>query len=450
LTSTDWNTFNGKQAALVSGTNIKTVNGTTLLGSGNLAVGSVTSVAASVPTGLTVSGSPITGSGTLAITYTAGYAIPTTASQTNWDSAYTQRLQWDGGSTNLVASTGRTSLGATTLGSNIFTITNPSAITFPRFNANNTVSALSASDFRTAIGAGTGSGTVTSVTGGTYLTGGTITTSGTLAVDATSANTASKVVARDASGNFSAGTITATLSGNASSATTASQIDSIEFRNGNSTNGTAPDNVTDNGTGYTTSVSLFGQTDGALYSQAYSSLWVHQIFGDYRTGQLAVRGKNNGTWQAWRVQLDSTNYTSYAPSLTGSGASGTWGISISGNATTATTATTANGLNSSNSYTAVAFTATSDERLKTNWQDVDPDFVAKLANVKHGVYDRVDVETTQMGVSAQSLQSVAPRGVFEADGVLSVAYGNVALVAAIKLAQEIIELRKEIEELKKK
>ncbi len=38
LTSTDWNTFNNKQAALVSGNNIKTVNGTTLLGSGNLAV----------------------------------------------------------------------------------------------------------------------------------------------------------------------------------------------------------------------------------------------------------------------------------------------------------------------------------------------------------------------------------------------------------------------------
>ena len=36
ISSTDWNTFNGKQAALVSGTNIKTVNGTTLLGSGDL------------------------------------------------------------------------------------------------------------------------------------------------------------------------------------------------------------------------------------------------------------------------------------------------------------------------------------------------------------------------------------------------------------------------------
>jgi hypothetical protein len=136
-----------------------------LLGSGNLAVGTVTSVGATVPTGLTVSGSPITSSGTLAITYTAGYAIPTTASQTNWDTAYSDRLKWDGGATGLVASTGRTSLGGTTVGQNFFTLTNPSAVTFPRMNADNTVSALSATDFRTAIGAGTGSGTVTGVTG---------------------------------------------------------------------------------------------------------------------------------------------------------------------------------------------------------------------------------------------------------------------------------------------
>jgi len=82
------------------------------------------------------------------------------------------------------------------------------------------------------IAAGAQTGTVTSVTGGTYLTGGTITTTGTLAVDATSANTASKVVARDASGNFSAGTITAALSGNATTATTlqtARTINGVSF-----------------------------------------------------------------------------------------------------------------------------------------------------------------------------------------------------------------------------
>ena len=123
--------------------------------------GSVTSVDMTVPTGLSVSGNPITTAGTLALTFSAGYSIPTTASQANWDTAYSERLQWDGGSTNLVAATGRTSLGATTVGGNFFTLTNPSAITFPRMNADNSVSALDAASFRTAIGAGT----VTSVTG---------------------------------------------------------------------------------------------------------------------------------------------------------------------------------------------------------------------------------------------------------------------------------------------
>lgn len=50
--------------------------------------GTVTSVAMTVPTGLSISGSPITTTGTLAVTYTSGYAIPTTSKQTNWDTAY--------------------------------------------------------------------------------------------------------------------------------------------------------------------------------------------------------------------------------------------------------------------------------------------------------------------------------------------------------------------------
>jgi hypothetical protein len=73
----------------------------------------------------------------------------------NWNTAFTDRLKWDGGSIDLVASTGRTSLGGTTIGQSMFTLTNPSAITFPRFNADNTVSALTAANFRSAIGAGT-------------------------------------------------------------------------------------------------------------------------------------------------------------------------------------------------------------------------------------------------------------------------------------------------------
>lgn len=47
----------------------------------------------------------------------------------------------------------------------------------------------------------------------------------------------------------------------------------------------------------------------------------------------------------WVKILDSLNYNSYAPTKTGTGASGTWGISITGNATTATTLATARTIN---------------------------------------------------------------------------------------------------------
>jgi len=50
--------------------------------------GTVSSVDLTVPTGLSVSGGPITSSGTFAVTFSSGYAIPTTAKQTEWDTAY--------------------------------------------------------------------------------------------------------------------------------------------------------------------------------------------------------------------------------------------------------------------------------------------------------------------------------------------------------------------------
>lgn len=54
--------------------------------------GTVTSVAMTTPTGLTVTGSPITTSGTLALALQAGYSIPTTANQTNWTTAYNDSI----------------------------------------------------------------------------------------------------------------------------------------------------------------------------------------------------------------------------------------------------------------------------------------------------------------------------------------------------------------------
>lgn len=93
--------------------------------------------------------------------------------------------------------------------------------------------------------------------------------------------------------------------------------------------------------------------------------------------------------------------------------------------------------------------ANSDERLKQNWRDLPSDFLERLAEVKTGVYDRKDTGDTQAGVSAQSLQSLLPSTVREgADGMLSVAYGNAALVAAVELAREVVSLRRELNELK--
>jgi hypothetical protein len=130
-----------------------------------------------------------------------------------------------GGTGATTDSGARTNFGATTLGSNLFTITNPSAVTFPRFNADNTVSSLNAADFRTAIGAGTGGGSVSSVTGtgtvngitltGTVTSTGDLTLGGTLSgVDLTTQITGTLPVANGGTGITSPGTAGNVLTSN--------------------------------------------------------------------------------------------------------------------------------------------------------------------------------------------------------------------------------------------
>ena len=143
---------------------------------------------------VTVKVSGLTGvavpAGTRTVVYNNGTDVGT---QLNWLNSLTLGTALpiaSGGSGATTASGARTNFGATTLGGNLFTITNPSAVTFPRFNADNTVSALTAADFRTAIGAGVGGGTVTSVavsggTTGLTTSGGPITSSGTITLAGT-------------------------------------------------------------------------------------------------------------------------------------------------------------------------------------------------------------------------------------------------------------------------
>ena len=400
----------------------------------------------------------------------------------------------NGGSGATTAAAARTNFGATTVGSNLFTLTNPSAVTFPRFNADNTVSALDAATFRTAIGAGTSSttGTVTSVAAGSYLTGGTITTSGTLAVDATSANTASKVVARDASGNFSAGTITASLTGTASYASDAGQVSSTNIGKTGSTGLRAVSSTTDWSNlpiGYS-AMFLSGQTATGAPTSNYF-FFTKTANRDAGGGWGGIAFDYNGGDFYYG---STTVYSSYATwyklaKADGSNASGTWGISISGNATTATTAsscsgnaatattattaTTANALNTSNNYqvnslgvgTAASGTAGeiratnnvtayySDERLKTRLGGIE-NALDKLCSLDGFYYEANETAQAlgysvrrEVGLSAQQVQAVLPEVVVPApidDKYLTIHYDRVIplLVEAIK------ELRAEIATLK--
>jgi hypothetical protein len=137
-------------------------------------------------------------------------------------------------------------LGATTVGANLLTLPNPSAIRFLRLNADNTVSPLSDVDFRVAIGAsgGGGTGTVTSVavsggSTGLTVTGSPITTSGTITLGGTLALASGGTGATDAAGARSAfsvpsstgtgasGTWAIGITGNAATATTATTAGNV-------------------------------------------------------------------------------------------------------------------------------------------------------------------------------------------------------------------------------
>lgn len=83
--------------------------------------------------------------------------------------------------------------------------------------------------------------------------------------------------------------------------------------------------------------------------------WGAQLcIGDAKDNHLYLRGssslkdsnnKNSSSWENWKTVLDSTNYNVYTPTKTGGGASGTWGISVSGNSATTTKLITARSIN---------------------------------------------------------------------------------------------------------
>jgi hypothetical protein len=259
--------------------------------------------------------------------------------------------------------------------------------------------ATDAATARANLGAGTGNGSVTSVAAGSYLTGGTITTTGTLAVDADTANTAGKVVARDGSGNFSAGTITANLTGTATTATTATYVSTTQQIN--TITGKQASMAMSQDGGATVGSFICkadGSGDANLAGMTFWNASYAIKMGIRADGYFGLGGFSRAAW-SWYSAPDGS-------------------MVAAGNVT-----------------------AYSDERLKKNWRNVSADFVERLAEVKNGIYDRIDEEgLTQIGVSAQSLQKVMPEAVITGlDDTLTVSYGNAALVSAVELAKRVVE-----------
>ena len=244
----------------------------------------------------------------------------------------------------------------------------------------------------------------------------------TISLSSATANTGNTLVYRDASGNFSAGTITASLSGTATTATNANNI-----------------NVAD----VSASASLFYVT-----------------FVDGSSGNRAPKTATGITW------TPSTNTLAI-----GSG-SGTITGNLTGNATSATTATGLNtgsgyqlgslGVGTAPSATTGEIRATnnitayySDERLKTRLGKIENalDKVDQLSGFYYEANQTaVDLGyevKREVGVSAQEVEVVMPEIVAPApidDKYLTVRYERLAplLIEAIK------ELRAEINDIKKK
>lgn len=353
-------------------------------------------------------------------------------------------------------------------------------------------------------------GTLTMAVSGTGLSGSASFTANqssastfTVTSNATNANTASTIVARDASGNFSAGTITATLSGNASTATSATSASNATTAGGftpSATAAVANRIVVADASGLIFN-NYFNSTDNAIAS-GVTAIMSKQGDNYYRSASAAavatfisgqtmnIAGSStscsgNAATATTATYLSSTAQTSLIVGKTGTtadinSANDTGSFSARGDATYPASmsfhrvgAYAINcGLSTSNNFviggwsaSSNAFsmtgagaltmlsniTAYSDERVKTNWRDLRSDFIERLAEVRHGIYDRTDIEETQVGVSAQSLQKILEHAVMESEeGTLSVAYGNAALVAAVKLAERVVALEARLAALEAK
>jgi hypothetical protein len=245
--------------------------------------------------------------------------------------------------------------------------------------------------------------TLTMGVSGTGLSGsasynGTGSSTFTVTSNATNSNTPSTIVARDGSGNFSAGTITASLNGNASTV-----------------------------------------TNGVYTSGSYSNpSWITSLGGSKISGNISGNASNITSYTIDQ-SVGSSNNVQFNSIGVGTAPSGTTGE-----------------IRAINDITAFY---TSDIKYKENVKSIQNaldivdaiggktfDWTDEYINNKGGI-DGYFVRKNDFGVIAQDVQSVFPVAIREKlDGSLAVDYEKLCALAF----QAIKELKAEIEELKKK
>jgi hypothetical protein len=205
---------------------------------------------------------------------------------------------------------------------------------------------------------GTGNGTVTSVSGTGTVSGltltGTVTGSGSLTLGGTIATLNQNTTGSSGSCTGNAATATyATTAGSApANGGTATALNSSNYISQHGSDGGWNADFQNTPAGTTR---YNGDVGANTTQNPGNTWWIQQNFrhtnaSNYwgtqvawgwedNANRLATRNVTGGTFGAWVYYLNSANFTSYAPSLTGSGASGTWGINVSGTANSETLAT---------------------------------------------------------------------------------------------------------------
>jgi hypothetical protein len=245
----------------------------------------------------------------------------------------------------------------------------------------------------------------------------------TVASNASSANGASTIVARDASGNFTSNVITATLTGTASNATVLQTARTI---NGTSFDGSANITITAN----TTNTLTLGTGLTGTSFNGSGAVTATVSYGT--TAGTACQGNDSRLSDS--RQATNTN-TQLASLGVGTAASGTGGE-----------------IRATNNVTAFF----SDERLKTKTGNIENalDKVCQIETLLYHANETAvalgyDASIQEVGVTAQSVQKVQPEIVVPApidDKYLTVRYEKLVplLIEAIK------ELKAEVDALKGK